>query len=904
MSSGYIDLPLEGSGGGGVTSINGDASAAQLIVGGTNIAVVNTGPTHTINLNGPVPISLGGTGQSNQQAALNNLTNITGATNGDVLQYLTGNAQFAPFTAAPPTGDPNTFAYFDPSGDLDSIPNWTLYATPIQSAMNADLTYNPNNLSANPTAHNFSLNITPLQASPNDSANILALSSNLDATSNGFNFGSAGKALNLINGFYNYGGNGSTYGTLAYASFSSSIGNGTDPVTIKGIDFFEGFFTLNANATIDGSMQGFNFQPAIDAAAITTSNFSVSAFEDFANIPNTVYGYTSFAAGPNIGTIANNHNYTGQSLSPTITTLAGNAGVLMMSCFPTITTLGTGGFQGLTIQPNITTQAAASGWSGVYVGGALTTMGAGSNWQGFNANPTITTSHGTVTCFEANPTITAGDANVQLYQGNMSNVNGSANPSVLNLSGLTADGLQSSFSADNVHMNINGVLNALSAQGVQGQNVIFTEYHTPAGATITGTDIIMNILSPNVDFGSLTSSVALGPNGLGVNMVGFAGQMGGHGSMDLMSAVLPTAIFGDDFTLGEWRNVNAYVINAGYTGACTKATAFYHEIAGAGPFATTHWGLRVVTDMDNYVTKMAINTANQKAASPFVLDIVGQTQNRQTATDAGVYGHYVNLTSHTTADASNELFAFFSENEITVDATFTNSKALVGSSQTLTRGDGADDGALDGLVGHESFLRISSGAAGVTTDSFGFLSLVQAQSGTATNVYHFRSVSIESGGTITNQYGIYLPHDSTVPLKNWLSGGTQFGGASFVAPNTNTALVVSDGHIGSIQTTAPTVTADASAGTGATASMLNATDTAGKVSITTGTIGISTGSYATVTFDKAYAVAPIVILTPASSTLSTSVYVTSTTTTFSVNFAVAGGITSTYILNYQVIETQ
>lgn len=116
--------------------------------------------------------------------------------------------------------------------------------------------------------------------------------------------------------------------------------------------------------------------------------------------------------------------------------------------------------------------------------------------------------------------------------------------------------------------------------------------------------------------------------------------------------------------------------------------------------------------------------------------------------------------------------------------------------------------------------------------------------------------------------------------------------------------ITNAGHLKSTQATPPTIAVNANAGTGGSASIANATDTAGVVTIVTGTIGISTGSYATITFNKAFTVAPIVVLTPANSTLSTSVYVTSTTTTFDVNFAAAGGISSTYVLNYYVIETQ
>lgn len=111
-------------------------------------------------------------------------------------------------------------------------------------------------------------------------------------------------------------------------------------------------------------------------------------------------------------------------------------------------------------------------------------------------------------------------------------------------------------------------------------------------------------------------------------------------------------------------------------------------------------------------------------------------------------------------------------------------------------------------------------------------------------------------------------------------------------------------HLQSSQTTAPTAVVNANAGTGATCTVSNATDMAGKITIVTGTLGVSAGSYCDVTFNAAYVTAPICTLTPASATLSTSVYVTSTTTTLSPSFAVAGGISSTYVLNYNCVETQ
>lgn len=153
-----------------------------------------------------------------------------------------------------------------------------------------------------------------------------------------------------------------------------------------------------------------------------------------------------------------------------------------------------------------------------------------------------------------------------------------------------------------------------------------------------------------------------------------------------------------------------------------------------------------------------------------------------------------------------------------------------------------------------------------------------------------------------------LDNAGPVRFRTLTSGFVISDGSGNLSTSTNPTitgdLTVNNGKIESTQTTAPTAVVQAGAGTGASCSVSHATDVAGKVTITTGTLGLSTGSYCNVHFNSPYGVAPICQLTPASSTLSTSVYVTSTTTDAVVNFAVAGGISSTYILNYSCIETQ
>ena len=133
-------------------------------------------------------------------------------------------------------------------------------------------------------------------------------------------------------------------------------------------------------------------------------------------------------------------------------------------------------------------------------------------------------------------------------------------------------------------------------------------------------------------------------------------------------------------------------------------------------------------------------------------------------------------------------------------------------------------------------------------------------------------------------------------------------GIGTVSPVTNARLAIKDGHIQSQQTTAPGIAAGAAAGTGPTVSLSNATDVAGKVNVTTGTAA-GTGLLATITFNKTYSTAPIVILTPAnevtaSQTATIKFYTTPSTTTFLVSSGATAVSTTAYSWFYKIIETQ
>jgi len=126
----------------------------------------------------------------------------------------------------------------------------------------------------------------------------------------------------------------------------------------------------------------------------------------------------------------------------------------------------------------------------------------------------------------------------------------------------------------------------------------------------------------------------------------------------------------------------------------------------------------------------------------------------------------------------------------------------------------------------------------------------------------------------------------------------------------NTKLLVHDGHMGVTQTTAPTTTVNANAGTGATCSVSQATDTSGRIELVTGSGAYSSGVQCALNFNLAYSTAPICQLTPtnavsAANAVANQIYIGSPVTgSVAVEFGVAAASAQAYAWNYHCIETQ
>lgn len=127
---------------------------------------------------------------------------------------------------------------------------------------------------------------------------------------------------------------------------------------------------------------------------------------------------------------------------------------------------------------------------------------------------------------------------------------------------------------------------------------------------------------------------------------------------------------------------------------------------------------------------------------------------------------------------------------------------------------------------------------------------------------------------------------------------------------TNVLLSIKGGHIKVAQTTAPTATVHANAGTGATCSLSNTSDAGGTLSLTTGTLATAVGTQCTITFNKAHGVAPPCVFSPANRNAASLVatkqinFPDSSTTAQVVDFGVAETVGTAYKWKFHCLETQ
>ncbi len=267
------------------------------------------------------------------------------------------------------TGTAAYIPWFDNSGFLE--PNLSLNINGTSNGVFQSLNHQPNNLGGYQINSAY-MTFDPLANSPTDNYNVINTTVEFDINSNGFSQGTDGEAAALFNNYFKNFGTGNI-GGIAFIKNSFDIGNSTDPITIRGMSYSYGFGSFNNNVTINGPLQGYGFQPNATNAVTFTSAAYTNAFYDAANIQTSVPGWNSGSFSPQIAEIQNNGNYIGVSVNPTIPLFTGNAGFTGVGIFGNLGTIGSNGFQGINMNPQVTSTVNATG---LYINmGSITASG-------------------------------------------------------------------------------------------------------------------------------------------------------------------------------------------------------------------------------------------------------------------------------------------------------------------------------------------------------------------------------------------------------------------------------------------------------------------------------------------------------------------------------------------------
>lgn len=206
-----------------------------------------------------------------------------------------------------------------------------------------------------------------------------------------------------------------------------------------------------------------------------------------------------------------------------------------------------------------------------------------------------------------------------------------------------------------------------------------------------------------------------------------------------------------------------------------------------GGVVTTRYGIFIEPETNytkhNWLAGDLLIGDSSYSIPPTTVKVKGDVLVTKDITDSGVIGIEAQVSSNTTADGSNATISFQTSASAIVAAGFTNDKSVSGNVNTVTRGDGTDDGTLSSMTGMSSLLFHNSGASGHTTETYGNAVIHFLQKGTQDTVYDYFSQTVPAGtGVATTHYGLFLGSDPTVTKQNWISGDSKMGGSSFSAP--------------------------------------------------------------------------------------------------------------------------
>lgn len=575
----------------------------------------------------------------------------------------------------------NTVVGVDNSGEVGSIPGWGIDTN--SGGQLFQFTVAPNGETGGPNVHYNYLSINPIADSPDLTWGQRYNQIDLDALSAGFDIGTNGIAARFQINNVQHGGT-SDVGGIDFIQNNFNIGNGTDPINVKGFSYLSGFGSINANVNINGQIQGYTFQPNFNAAATMDAGSSgITAFTDGAQIGCASSSYISFQASPGIASIQNNRNYNAFTTFANIPIFSGNAGFFGLTVTPTLGTFDTGGFQGVNVNPTI---ASVKNADGIYVSmdnvtvfpGAIASLviqdlTIAADNPSFDANSvtieytgggtaglevvsniglafSVQIQDGVSTALQIeaalnayfnfisilNVTVSGVGSNPQNIQA-PTNLTGGLNPGTKRAAYLDGDVEITGSLTFGGALSI-GKLNAFAAQAVTDGGGNPQSIHMLISApTVGDNETIANADTIGINTASLmtigdNSTVTSGPLNVGLSALGLPAviKVGAASSVDFVTAALfaisMDAASGVGSSIGNVNLCRAVAIPNGIT-AITKLKGLSFDLPFGDP-GTTTWGVYIEpTTAHNFMAlDLKVGGATDVADTGFTLHVEGDTK--------------------------------------------------------------------------------------------------------------------------------------------------------------------------------------------------------------------------------------------------------------------------------------
>jgi hypothetical protein len=416
-------------------------------------------------------------------------------------------------------------------------------------------------------------------------------------------------------------------------------------------------------------------------------------------------------------------------------------------------------------------------------------------------------------------------------------------------------------------------------------------FSTPYGVTTGSNDSFLGAYSGQNDYYALQNATAIGQdsivaanNNVALGCTNGVGDCTATSSVSIASSGYAAGLFSvgnSIYNTGTITQTGSTITGTGttFTPAMNGATIYYYD----GTTATVNYvdATHLTSSVSKSVTNYSTGTISQPGTS--VITGSGTTFNANMVGEiltSGATSEYITSYTSPTVIGTNSIFTITAGSSFTITSPYT----LVYSGFNISNSGNGYVGIGTSAPGN----LLSVGA--LTTASAG--AQIAVSTGGATN----SGITVE---TVAGQSSGYILQ----ALSS--SGGSPFAyldyqGNLLVKTATVSGNLTVNGHVITGNTTgSTTATVSANAGTGSTCTV-SGDDTAGQITVITGSASWASGVQCTINFSSSYASSPHPIMTSANATSRSVVqpYIGSTTGTMTINFTAPDTTSNTYIWNY------